>query len=265
MELGLGGKVVVVTGASKGIGLAVARAFAEEGAKVVAGSRTASEGLKGLAGRYPLVHVAVDLGTPEGPEKLVGRAVQEFGGVDVLVNNVGVFEPRTAGFAAITDEDWRRTFEINFMSAVRISRAVLPSMVARGSGAIVNISSINARLPLSFVADYSAAKAALTNLSKLLAEEFGSRGVRVNTVSPGPVRTPTWEAEGGYGDELAKAVGGGDLSEFLEVFPREAGITLGRMGTPEEVAAVVLFLASDRANWITGSDYVIDGGALKVA
>jgi NAD(P)-dependent dehydrogenase (short-subunit alcohol dehydrogenase family) len=179
----------VVTGASKGIGLAVARAFAEEGAKVVAGSRSASEGLKGLAGRYPLVHVAVDLGTPEGPKKLVGRAMETFGGVDVLVDNFGVFEPRLEGFAAITDEDWRRTFEINFMSAVRISRAVLPSMVERGSGAIVNVSSINARLPLSFVADYSAAKAALTNLSKLLAEEFGSRGVRVNSVSPGPVRT----------------------------------------------------------------------------
>jgi NAD(P)-dependent dehydrogenase (short-subunit alcohol dehydrogenase family) len=170
MELGLGDKVVVVTGASKGIGLAVARAFAEEGAKVVVGSRTPSEGLEELARRYPLLHVAVDLGTTEGSEKLVGHAVEEFGGVDVLVNNVGVFEPRLEGFAAITDEDWRRTFEINFMSAVRISRAVLPSMVERGSGAIVNVSSINARLPLSFVADYSAAKAALTNLSKLLAE-----------------------------------------------------------------------------------------------
>lgn len=265
MELSLGDKVAVVTGASKGIGLAVARAFAEEGARVVTGSRSASEDLKELAGRYPLLHVAVDLGTPEGPEKLVGRAVQEFGGVDVLVNNVGLFEPRLEGFAAITDEDWRRTFEINFMSAVRISRAVLPSMVARGGGAIVNVSSINARLPLSFVADYSAAKAALTNLSKLLAEEFGPRGVRVNSVSPGPVRTAAWEEEGGFGDRLTKAVGGGDLSGFLKEFPREAGITLGRMGTPEEVAAVVLFLASDRASWITGSDYVIDGGALKVA
>jgi NAD(P)-dependent dehydrogenase (short-subunit alcohol dehydrogenase family) len=265
VELSLGDKVAVVTGASKGIGLAVARAFAEEGAKVVAGSRSASEGLKGLAGRYPLVHVAVDLGTPEGPKKLVGRAMETFGGVDVLVNNVGVFEPRLEGFAAITDEDWRRTFEINFMSAVRISRAVLPGMVERGGGAIVNVCSINARMPLSFVADYSAAKAALTNLSKLLAEEFGPRGVRVNSVSPGPVRTPAWEEEGSFGDSLAKAVGGGDLAGFLKEFPREAGISLGRMGTPEEVAAVVLFLASDRASWITGSDYVVDGGALKVA
>ncbi len=265
MELGLGGKVVVVTGASKGIGLAVTRAFAEEGASVVAGSRTASEGLKKLREHYPLSHVAMDPGTPEGPEKLIGCAVEEFGGVDVLVNNVGVFEPRLEGFAAITDEDWRRTFDINFMSAVRASRAALPSMVERGGGAIVNVSSINARLPLLFVADYSAAKAALTNLSKLLADEFGPRGVRVNTVSPGPVRTPAWEEEGSFGDRLAKAVGSEDLSGFLKEFPREAGITLGRIGTPKEVAAVVLFLASDRANWITGSDYVIDGGALKVA
>ena len=132
MELSLGGKVVVVTGTSKGNGFAVARAFTEEGAKVVAGNRTASEGLEELAGRYPLLHVAVDLGTPEGPGKLVGRAVEEFGGVDVLVNNVGVFEPRLAGFASITDENWRRTFDINFMSAVRASRAVLPSMVKHG-------------------------------------------------------------------------------------------------------------------------------------
>lgn len=265
MELGLGGKEVVVTGASKGIGLAVARAFAKEGAKVVAGSRTASEGLEELAGRYPLLHVAVDLGTPEGPRKLVGHAVEEFGGVDVLVNNVGVFEPRLAGFASITDEDWRRTFEITFMSAVRASRAVLPSMLERGVGTIVNVSSINAHLPLSFVADYSAAKAALTNLSKLLAEEFGPRGVRVNTVSPGPVRTAAWDEEGGFGDGLANAVGGSELSEFLDELPGQAGITLGRMGTPEDVAAVVLLLASDRASWITGSDYVVDGGALKVA
>jgi NAD(P)-dependent dehydrogenase (short-subunit alcohol dehydrogenase family) len=265
VELSLGDKVAVVTGASKGIGLAVARAFAEEGAKVVASSRSASEGLKGLAGRYPLVHVAVDLGTPEGPKKLVGRAMETFGGVDVLVNNVGVFEPRLEGFSAITDEDWRRTFEINFMSAVRISRAVLPSMVERGSGTIVNVSSINARMPLPFVADYSAAKAALTNLSKLLAEEFGPRGVRVNSVSPGPVRTPAWEEEGGFGDRLAKTVGGGNLTGFLKEFPREFGIALGRMGTTEEVAALVLFLASDWASWITGSDYVVDGGALKVA
>lgn len=132
MELSLGGKVVVVTGASKDNGFAVARAFTEEEATVVAGSRSASEGLEELAGRYPLSHVAVDLGTPEEPEKLVEPAVEQFGEVDVLVNNVGMFEPRLAGFASITDEDWRRTFDINLMSAVRASRAVLPSMVEHG-------------------------------------------------------------------------------------------------------------------------------------
>lgn len=183
----------------------------------------------------------------------------------MLVNNVGYFEPRLEGFAAITDEDWRRTFDVNFMSAVRASRAALPRMVERGGGAVVNVSSINARLPQSPVTDYAAAKAALTNLSKLLAEEFGPRGVRVNTVSPGPTRTPAWEVAGGFGEGLAKAMGGGELSGFLEEFPEQAGITLGRMGVPEEVAQVVLFLASERAAWVSGSDYVVDGGSLKVA
>lgn len=135
----------------------------------------------------------------------------------------------------------------------------------RGGGAVVNVSSINARLPQSPVTDYAAAKAALTNLSKLLAEEYGPRGVRVNTVSPGPTRTPAWEETGGFGEELAKAMGGGELSEFLEEFPGQAGITRGRMTAPEEVASVVLFPASGKAGAVIGSDYVVDGGSLKVA
>jgi NAD(P)-dependent dehydrogenase (short-subunit alcohol dehydrogenase family) len=167
-----------------------------------------------------------------------------------------------AGFAAITDEDWQRTFDLNAMSAVRASRAALPLMVERGSGVIVNVSSINARLPQSPVADYAAAKAAMTNLSKLLAEEFGPRGIRVNAVSPGPVRTPLWEDEGRFGHGLASAMGA-ETAPLLEALPEQAGITLGRFTEAGEVADLVLFLASERAGAVTGSDYVIDGGMLK--
>lgn len=262
MDLGFDGKVAVVTGASKGIGLAVAEAFAGEGARVVTGSRSGSEALDELAGRFPVMSAQVDLSTPEGPAGLVRLAVEEFGGVDVLVNNVGNVEPRTAGFAAITDEDWQRTFDLNVMSAVRASRAALPLMVERGDGAVVNVSSLNARLPQSPVADYAAAKAAMTNLSKLLAEEFGPQGVRVNTVSPGPVRTPLWEGEGRFGSTLASAMGA-DTDTLLQTMPEQAGITLGRFVEAEEVADLILWLASERASGVIGADYAVDGGMGK--
>lgn len=262
MDLGFEGKVVVVTGASKGIGLAVARAFAEEGAKVVAGSRRPGEALKELADHYPVVPVPVDLSTAEGPGKLVARVVEEFGGVDVLVNNVGGAEPRMSGFLSITDEDWLGTLELNLMSAVRASRAALPHLL-EGGGAIVNVSSLNARLAQPPVVDYAASKAAISNLTKALSEEFGAQGVRVNAVSPGPVRTPLFEDEGGAGDQMAKAMGM-ELEDFLDVVPEQFGITLGRMILPEEVASVVLFLASEKSGSVTGSDYAIDGGMAKM-
>ena len=262
MDLGLEGKVVVVTGAGKGIGLAVARAFAEEGAKVVAGSRNPGEALAALAARYPVVPVAVDLGTPEGPAELVGRAAEEFGGPDVLVNNVGGAEPRMGGFLSVSDEDWRGTLEINLMSAVRACRAALPGMLERGAGAVVNVSSMRARQPVARMADYAAAKAAMTNLSKALSEEFGPRGIRATTVSPGSVRTPLQVGEGRFVDKMAKAMGVG-LPELLEALPERNGITLGRMAEADEVAALVLFIASEKASMVTGSDYLIDGGMVK--
>ena len=262
MDFGFEGKVAVVTGASKGIGLAVARAFAGEGAKVVAGSRRPGEALEELAGRYSVVPVPVDLNTVEGPGKLVARAVEEFGGVDVLVNNVGGAEPRMKGFLSVTDEDWLGTLEFNFMSAVRASRAALPHLLDR-RGAIVNVSSVNARLAQPPVVDYAASKAAMSNLSKALSEEFSPQGVRVNAVSPGPVRTPLFEDEGGAGDQMAKAMGM-ELVDFLDALPEQFGLTLGRMISPEEVASTVLFLASDKSGGVTGSDYAIDGGMAKM-
>ncbi len=262
MDFGFEGKVVVVTGGSKGIGLAMAKAFAEEGAKVVAGSRQPGEDLEKLAGSYPVVPVSVDLSTAEGPGKLVVRAVHEFGGVDVLVNNVGGAKPHMEGFLSITDEDWLGTLEFNLMSAVRTSRAALPHLL-EGGGAIVNVSSVNGRLPRPAVADYAASKAAMTNLSKALSEEFSPQGVRVNAVSPGPVRTPLWEEEGSFGDQLADAMGV-ELEDFLDAIPEHDGLTIGRMISPEEVASTVLFLASEKSGGVTGSDYAIDGGLAKM-
>ena len=263
MDLGLNGKVVVVTGASKGIGLAVVGAFAGEGSRGVAGSRTTGDVLAGLAERHEVLPVEVDLSTPGGPAGLVARATEEFGRVDVLVNNLGGVGLRE-GFLSIEDEDWRQSLEFNVMSTVRASRAVLPGMVERGEGAIVNVSSVNAQVPLPAVADYSAAKAAMTNITKVLAEEFGPRGVRVNAVSPGPVLTPMWTGEGAGLDSFAHVLGT-DRQGAMDAFVAQNGITLSRFAEAGEVASLVLFLASDRAGYVTGSDYVIDGGMIKTA
>ena len=206
MELNLENKVALVTGASKGIGLAVVRALAREGARVVAGSRTTTTELAAVRDAYDVTVVTVDLATADGPGSLIKSAVDRHGSIDVLVNNVGIASPRT-GFLDIDDAEWQRVFDLTFFSAVRATRAALPHLLAAGGGAIVNISSINARLPFPMVVDYSAAKAALTNLTKALSEEFAPRGVRVNAVAPGPVRTPFWTNPGGFADAVAAGSG----------------------------------------------------------
>jgi NAD(P)-dependent dehydrogenase (short-subunit alcohol dehydrogenase family) len=263
MDLGLQDKVVVVTGASQGIGLAVARAFGAEGAKVVAGARRSSPELDALSAEAAVLPVAVDLGTPDGPAGLVERAVETFGGLDVLVNNLGAGVVR-AGFLSVTDEEWQRTFELNLFSAVRACRAALPALIARGSGAIVNLASVNSFQPDPSVVDYGAAKAALASLSKALSMEFGPRGIRVNAVAPGPVRTPFWVGPGGVADQIAEAAGTDREGAFRIAAAGWGGLALDRFFTePEEVATLVLLLASERLGNVTGSTYVTDGGLLK--
>jgi len=239
MDLGLTGKKAVVTGASKG--LAIADALRAEGAEVFAAARTAP--------------VPVDLTTREGVTDLAERA----GDVDILVNNLGGVLA-TGGFLDLSDETWQGTYELNLFSTVRVTRALLPGLLRR-RGVIVNISSIGARAAFQPV-DYGTAKAALTNLSKALAEEFGSRGLRVLTVSPGPTRTRNWADPSGYAGRLAAAAGE-DLAAFLAEVPARMGITTGRLTEPEETAALVTFLASPRAGNLTGADYLADGGVLK--
>ncbi|MGW1024742.1 SDR family NAD(P)-dependent oxidoreductase [Streptomyces sp. NPDC002577] len=262
MELELSDKVAVVTGGGKGIGLAVVEAFGREGARVVVGSRSESAELAAVRDAYDLAFVAADLSTTEGAETLIRAAVERHGRIDVLVNNVGGTDHRT-DFLGIDDAQWQRGFELNFFSAVRASRAALPHLLAGDGGAIVNVSSINARMPFPMVVDYSAAKAALTSLTKALSEEFAPRGVRVNAIAPGPVRTPFWTAPGGFADIVA-ADAGTTAEEAVEVVvPRQMGISTGRFTEPQEVADLAVFLASPCAANITGAEFVIDGGQTK--
>jgi NAD(P)-dependent dehydrogenase (short-subunit alcohol dehydrogenase family) len=249
MDLELTGKVAVVTGAGKGIGLAIARALQAEGVRVVAGSRTATPELAAVAEA-----VAVDLSTPDGPAELVARAGER---VDILVNNVGIAPSRLEGFLAVTDEMWRTTWNLDLMAAVRAMRAALPPMLAAGGGVIVNVASVNARLPDPAVVDYSAAKAALVNVAKSVSKEFGGRGIRVNNVDPGPVATDLWLGADGVAAHVGAA--SGQRPEDVAA-SAAAGMLTGRFTRPEEVADLVVFLASGRAGNVTGSDVVIDGG-----
>jgi NAD(P)-dependent dehydrogenase (short-subunit alcohol dehydrogenase family) len=257
MDLQLTGKVAVVTGASKGIGLAVTRTLAAEGATVVAGSRTV-ETLSGLEGVTP---VAVDLMDREGPARLIAAAVDAFGRVDVLVNNVGGVHPRLDGFLSLTDADFEASLQLNFFAALRATRAAVADMSSRGAGVIVNVASVNAFFePDGAVIDYGAAKAALLNLAKSLSQELGPQGIRITSVSPGPVATDLWLGENGVAATIGQATGAGAEGIRAQAV---AGMPTGRFTTPEEVAAIVAFLASPRVANVTGASWVIDGGLLK--
>jgi NAD(P)-dependent dehydrogenase (short-subunit alcohol dehydrogenase family) len=204
--------------------------------------------------------VPADLTDPQEAAEVVEAAVAAFGRLDVLVNNVGAVRPRVGGFLSVTDDDWDATLTINLLSAVRMTRAALPRLVEGGGGSIVTVGSVNAVLPDPLVIDYSAAKAALSSLCKSLSKEFGPSGVRVNTVSPGPVATALWLGDGGVAATVAKATGG-DPAAVVEKAAGDA--VTGRFTRPEEVAALVVFLAGDRAANITGADFTIDGGLIS--
>jgi NAD(P)-dependent dehydrogenase (short-subunit alcohol dehydrogenase family) len=260
MDLGLTDKVAVVTGASKGIGLAVTRALLEEGAHVVAGARS-SESLEGIE---RVTAVALDLASSEGPAGLINRAIDEHGRVDVLVNNVGGVRLRLEGFLGTSDDEFEWAMQMNFFTALRASRAALTPMVEQGGGAIVNTASVNAFFqPDAGTIDYGAAKAALVNLSKSLAQEFGPKGIRVNCVSPGPVATDLWLGDHGVAATVAKATGVDADTARETVVAGIGGFATGRFTTPEEVAALIVMLASERTGNVTGANYVIDGGLIK--
>ena len=256
MDLGLSGRIAIVTGASRGIGLAVVHGLVAEGVRVTAGARKSSAELDDLAAACTVRVVEVDLAEPGGPARLVAAAGDR---IDILVNNVGAAPARPGGFGEITDEDWQTSLTLNLMAAVRTTRAALPVMVAAGTGAIVNMSSANAFLPDPAVMDYSAAKAALANFSKSLSKEVGPHGIRVNTISPGPVATDLWLGDHGVAATVSRATGA--RAQDVQSQAAQQMVT-GRFTRPEEVADLVVILASDRTANVTGADITIDGGLI---
>jgi NAD(P)-dependent dehydrogenase (short-subunit alcohol dehydrogenase family) len=259
MDLGLVGKRALVTGASKGIGLAITRALVAEDAHVVAGARDTSKELSELVEGGHVTEVSVDLSTADGPVELVEAALEN-GPIDVLVNNVGAVTARLEGFLSVTDEQWLQSWTLTFMAAVRTTRAALPGMLEAGRGTIVNTCSVNSFLPDPAVIDYCAAKAALANFSKALSKEVGPNGIRVNTVSPGPVSTALWLGDHGVAATVAGAQGGDPAAVAAQQAKQAA---TGRFTDPQEVADLVIMLAGERAGNVTGADFVIDGGLIQ--
>jgi NAD(P)-dependent dehydrogenase (short-subunit alcohol dehydrogenase family) len=257
VDLELTDKVAVVTGASKGIGLAVVRELAAEGAKVVAGARH-PDPLADIKGVIPL---AVDLSDPTGPEELVDHAVDKLGRVDVLVNNVGAVHVRLDGFLSLTDADFEASLQLNFFAALRATRAAVRDMTTRGTGTIVNVASVNAFFePDGAVIDYGAAKAALVNVAKSLSQELGPVGIRIASVSPGPVATDLWLGDHGVAQTVGRATGAGADAVREEMTD---GMPTGKFTTPREVATIVTLLASPRMANVTGANWLIDGGLIK--
>jgi 3-oxoacyl-[acyl-carrier protein] reductase len=259
VDLGLQDRVCIVTGSTAGIGLETARVLAAEGARVVVNGR--GEGGVDRAAREvgAALGLAVDLARPDGPSELVAATEAQVGPVDCLVNNVGVAYQRS--FEDLADDDWESMWQLNVMSYVRAIRAVVPGMRERGAGCIVNVSSTAAKRPSTGMPDYSVTKAAVLSLSRLVADLYATDGIRCNAVAPGPTASPAWLAPGGLADQGA-ARSGASRDEVLAGVAK--GRPLGRLAEPEEIAAVIVFLCSDRASYVTGSAWSADGGTVPI-
>ena len=258
MDLGLHGKTAIVTGASMGIGLGIARSLASEGASLLVVARRAGPLREAAAGLRELgaevVEVVADVNEPGGAERIAGEAERRFGGADILVNNAGGFY--NGSVLTLDDQKWYEAFDLNVLSIARLSKLVAPQMQARGGGRIVNISSI-AGLQVGFSFAYSVTKSASIALSKQMAEQLAPLGITVNCVCPGLIRTPAWEP---WAEEKAAAQG----ITVDEFFASQAGpVPLKRWGTIEEVGDLVTFLCSGRAGYITGAALTIDGGYVR--
>ena len=241
MDLGLSDSVCLVTGSTGGIGRETAELLRAEGATVVTTGRSGGD-------------VRADLSQAGEPERVVEETIERHGRLDVLVNNVGYSEIRK--LEDVTDDVWQASFEINLMSAVRATRAALPGMRERSAGTIVNVSSTAAKRPSTGMPDYSVMKAALLSFSRLVADLYAKDGIRCNAVTPGPTATDAWLGEGGLADQQ------GERKDVLAKVA--AGRPLGRLAQPEEIAAVIAFLCSPRASYVTGAAWSADGGTVPI-
>jgi 3-oxoacyl-[acyl-carrier protein] reductase len=246
MDLGLHDKVCLITGSTAGIGLDCARLLVAEGARVVTCGRSEAPRVG------ESLHLQGDLSRPGEPERVVEAAVAAFDRLDVLVNNVG--GTRFATFEQVPDDEWQELWELNVMSYVRAIRAAVPHL--KGGGAIVNVSSSAGKRPSTGLSAYSVMKAGVLSLSRLIADTYAAEGIRCNAVTPGPTATGIWLDEGGLAEQQ------GDRDEVLKKVG--AGRPLGRLGEPEEIAAVIAFLCSDRASYVTGAAWSVDGGTVPI-
>jgi len=241
MDLGLKDAICLVTGSTAGIGLATVELLRAEGATVVSTGRSGGD-------------IRADLAKPGEPERVVRETEERHGRIDILVNNVGGTDIRK--LEEVTDADWQTSFELNLMTAVRATRAALPGMRARGAGTIVNVSSTAAKRPSTGMPDYSVMKAAMLSYSRLVADVYAKDGIRCNAVTPGPTATGAWLGEGGLAEQQ------GNRDEVLAKVA--AGRPLGRLAEPEEIAAVVVFLCSERSSYVTGAAWSADGGTVPI-
>jgi 3-oxoacyl-[acyl-carrier protein] reductase len=259
VDLGLSGRVCVVTGSTGGIGLETARLLAGEGARVVVTGRDSERVEMARREAGAALGVVADLAEPGSPEELVAEATEQVGAVDALVNNVGI--ATQADFLEVPDREWDEMWQLNVMSFVRAIRAVVPSMRERRAGVIVNVSSTAGKRPSTSMPHYSVTKAAVLSLSRLVADLYAKDGIRCNAVTPGPTATDAWLGAGGLADQQGRRTGKG-RDEVLEAVG--AGRPLGRLAEPEEVASVIAFLCSDRASYVTGSAWSADGGTVPI-
>jgi NAD(P)-dependent dehydrogenase (short-subunit alcohol dehydrogenase family) len=247
------GRTALITGGTRGIGKGIADRLRAGGARVLVAARSVPDKASDDV-------VAADVSTADGVATLGVEALERLGGVDIVVHNVGGSGQYDGGAAALTDEDWQSALDANLLAAVRLDRAIIPGMVTRGSGAIVHITSIQRRAPLPTSIPYAAAKAALTNYSKALSNELAPKGIRVNAVCPGYIET---EAAYRMAEEIGQI---NDISvdeARSQIMESISGIPLGAPGSPADVGELVAFLVSDRAAYITGVEYVIDGGSVR--
>ncbi len=257
MDLGLRQRACIVTGASRGIGLAISRALATEGASVLLVGRS-PDGLAAAARQCEGAEsIALDVTGHDAGEKLVTACLERFGRLDVLVNNAGTSASRT--LEELTDDEWQAQWDIHVMAPMRLMRAAVPHMAERGWGRIVNVSSSSGKRPGQRNVAYSVTKAAELSLSRAFADRYAGKNVLINSVTPGPVSSELWMAPGGLADQVARARGS-TREEVLEA--TAAGVPLGRFGTEEEIAAVIAFLCSEAASYVTGAAWSVDGGTV---